>query len=96
MEFCRHPFLSVNTASECGCIPPYVDLQRLWERYRAQGLIVLGVPSEDHLRADLVGSLSPGARAFGLRRARSRSQVKTRRQHLTTAAAVQQAWLASD
>ena len=27
--------------------PQYASLQKLWERYRVQGLIVLGVPSND-------------------------------------------------
>ncbi|MEE4376319.1 MAG: glutathione peroxidase [Candidatus Competibacteraceae bacterium] len=42
-----HPVLLVNTASECGYTPQYADLQKLWERYRERGLIVLGVPSND-------------------------------------------------
>ena len=41
------PVLMVNTASECGYTPQYARLQRLWERYRARGLVVLGVPSND-------------------------------------------------
>ena len=36
--------LIVNTASECGYTPQYASLQKLWERYRVQGLIVLGMP----------------------------------------------------
>lgn len=39
--------LVVNTASECGFTPQYTDLQKLWERYRDRGLVVLGVPSND-------------------------------------------------
>lgn len=39
--------LVVNTASECGFTPQYKALQDLFERYRARGLIVIGVPSND-------------------------------------------------
>jgi len=39
--------LVVNTASFCGFTPQYAALQRLHERYRARGLVVLGVPSND-------------------------------------------------
>ncbi|MFO1434301.1 MAG: glutathione peroxidase [Candidatus Competibacteraceae bacterium] len=46
-EFRGRPLLIVNTASECGYTPQYADLQKLWERYRARGLVVLGVPSND-------------------------------------------------
>lgn len=46
-EFKGRPVLVVNTASECAYTPQYAALQRLWERYRDQGLVVLGVPSND-------------------------------------------------
>ena len=54
-EFRGRPVLVVNTASECAYTPQYFGLQRLWERYRGQGLVVLGVPSNDF------GSQEPGA-----------------------------------
>ena len=37
--------LLVNTASYCGFTKQYTDLQKLWEKYKSQGLIVLGIPS---------------------------------------------------
>jgi glutathione peroxidase len=46
-SYAGHPMLVVNTASLCGYTPQYTGLQALWTRYRARGLIVLGVPSND-------------------------------------------------
>ena len=37
--------LIVNVASKCGFTKQYEDLQNLYEEYRDQGLVVLGVPS---------------------------------------------------
>ena len=37
--------LIVNTASYCGFTPQYDDLQKLWDKYKKDGLIVLGIPS---------------------------------------------------
>ena len=37
--------LVVNTASYCGFTKQYDDLQKLWDKYKSNGLIVLGVPS---------------------------------------------------
>lgn len=47
VRFAGHPLFIVNTASECGFTPQYAELQELWSRYRKDGLIVLGVPSND-------------------------------------------------
>ena len=37
--------LLVNTASYCGFTKQYSDLQKLWENYKKDGLVVIGVPS---------------------------------------------------
>ena len=37
--------LLVNTASYCGFTKQYSDLQKLWEDYKKDGLVVIGVPS---------------------------------------------------
>ncbi|OME54925.1 glutathione peroxidase [Paenibacillus odorifer] len=36
--------LIANTASKCGLTPQYGDLQKLYEQYSDQGLVVLGFP----------------------------------------------------
>ena len=46
-EFKGKVLLIVNTASRCGFTKEYADLQALWEQFRDQGLVVLGVPSND-------------------------------------------------
>ena len=45
--FDGRPLLVVNTASRCGFTPQYADLQAVRGRYRDQGLVVVGLPSND-------------------------------------------------
>jgi glutathione peroxidase len=54
-KFRGQALLVVNTASACGYTPQYEALERLWRARRAQGLVVLGVPSNDF------GAQEPGS-----------------------------------
>ena len=42
--------LIVNVASKCGLTPQYEALERLYERYKAEGLQVIGLPSNTFLQ----------------------------------------------
>ena len=44
-EYRNKVILLVNTASYCGFTPQYDDLQKLWDKYKKDGLVVLGIPS---------------------------------------------------
>ncbi|WP_236584600.1 MULTISPECIES: glutathione peroxidase [unclassified Streptomyces] len=48
-QYAGQAVLVVNVASKCGLTPQYTGLERLQERYAAQGFTVLGVPCNQFL-----------------------------------------------
>ncbi|MET8451416.1 glutathione peroxidase [Streptomyces sp. NPDC005209] len=48
-QYAGKAVLIVNVASKCGLTPQYTGLERLQERYAAQGFTVLGVPCNQFL-----------------------------------------------
>ncbi len=51
-EYAGKVLLLVNVASRCGFTPQYAGLERLYERYKDRGLVVLGFPANDFLRQE--------------------------------------------
>ena len=47
--------LIVNVASRCGATPQYAGLQKLYEKYKDQGFVILGFPANDF------GAQEPGS-----------------------------------
>lgn len=46
-QYAGQAVMIVNTASKCGNTPQYEGLQKLYDKYKAQGFVILGFPSND-------------------------------------------------
>ncbi|MNZ98609.1 hypothetical protein D3C78_1178990 [compost metagenome] len=45
-EYEGNPLIIVNTASKCGFTPQFGGLQELYDKYKEQGLVILGLPCD--------------------------------------------------
>tara|TARA_B110000438_G_C15720677_1_gene609660 strand:- start:728 stop:1243 length:516 start_codon:yes stop_codon:yes gene_type:complete len=56
-EYKGKVIIVVNVASQCGFTSQYEDMQKIWEKYQSNGVVVLAVPSNDF------GGQEPGSNA---------------------------------
>jgi glutathione peroxidase len=46
-EYKNKVIVVVNVASRCGFTGQYEDLQQVWSKYKKEGLVIVGVPSDN-------------------------------------------------
>src|SRR5277367_1724285 len=44
--------LLVNVASKCGYTPQYAALEKLYEKYKTQGLVIVGIPANNFMQQE--------------------------------------------
>jgi len=54
-EYKEKVIVIVNVASQCGFTNQYEDMQKVWNKYQNEGLVMIGVPSNDF------GNQEPGS-----------------------------------
>lgn len=68
-DFQGKVILIVNTATKCGLAPQFAELEELHERYKDQGLVVLGFPCDQFMNQEPESDETMGAvcqRNFGV------------------------------
>lgn len=51
-EYAGKPVLIVNTASKCGFTPQYEGLEKLYQKYKDRGFVILGFPCNQFLEQE--------------------------------------------
>lgn len=55
-EYKGKPMLIVNTASKCGFVKQFDELQEVYQQYEDQGLVILGFPSDNFMNQEFDSS----------------------------------------